>query len=209
MDTTTTRRFGGTGLGLAISRQLTELMGGTIGVESKPGVGSTFWFTAWLDRAVGYSAPVEPVQEDVAGEHAGVLSRAAAVEQDGARILIVEDNPINQKVAKRMLERLGYSSEIANNGQEAVEATHARRFDMVFMDCQMPVMDGYGATRAIRMQEGEARHVPIVAMTANAIQGDRARCLEAGMDDYITKPIKLAVLREMLEKYLRVGGRVG
>jgi signal transduction histidine kinase/CheY-like chemotaxis protein len=339
VDASTTRKYGGTGLGLAISKQLCELMGGTVGADSEPGRGSTFWFTVHLQKqtldavhlptlpAVLSGLPVlilddnatnrrilslfvqiwgcTPVEAS-AGEDALRLMHAAAAagapyrlvlldyqmpEMDGeeftrlvrqdptlckahlimltsltgredmrrvqeagvdaylakpikqtllyecvtrvmgiahtvqaagervlvterslletamrqrARILLVEDNPVNQRVAVRMLQKAGFTCDLAVDGAEAVAAVANTKFDLVLMDCQMPVMDGYEATAKIRQHELETgRHVPIVAMTANAMVGDRERCLGAGMDDYITKPINTQELYARLARWLR------
>jgi two-component system sensor histidine kinase/response regulator len=317
-DSSTTRRFGGTGLGLTISKRLAEQMGGAIGVESKPGQGSDFWFTVRLAAAEASADPPPlrgmrtlvladhaPTREALAarlvrlgataqaagadvmphadrsrydavivedgtraaaamsglsadgGRATPILFRHAAMaqeESDGlrdslgsavevltgiksahiaravapaisllpdlsldpvrtqpntkgshfvtARILVVEDNRTNQKVAQKMLEGLGYTADLQANGRLGVDAHAAAPYDLVLMDCQMPVMDGYEASRAIRALKGEARNVPIIALTANALEGDRERCLAAGMNDYLTKPLKRERLRTALEQWL-------
>ena len=189
-DSSTTRRYGGTGLGLAICKRLSKLMGGEISVTSVLGHGSTFSFTVRAERAA------EPSQERVAARGHDIALRA------GVRILVVEDNPVNQMVARRMLQNLGATVEVASNGLEAVESVSSRSFHLILMDCQMPEMDGFEATRAIRRLPGETSRLPIVALTASAISGDEARCRAAGMDDYITKPISKPDLLRVLAQWL-------
>jgi signal transduction histidine kinase/DNA-binding response OmpR family regulator len=334
VDSSTTRRHGGTGLGLAIARMLTQLMGGNIGVESEPGAGSRFWFTALFREGEGRSQaarsaaslssthvaivddnrtnrtilerflrswgmrgqsfeggrdalremlsagrgedpfdvaivdmmmpgmdgatltaeiradarlrdtvvilltsagqsevpvpgldaelikPVRPSQlfdalHSLLTRRAALATRPVAADQPAsghaarpsARILVVEDNAANLKVAVRMVERLGYRADVAANGREAVSALDGVRYDAVLMDCQMPEMDGYDATRKIRMNEPAGRRVPIIAMTAAALPRDRDRCLAAGMDDYISKPVRLHIVAAVLERWIAVPSR--
>ena len=197
-DNSTTRRFGGTGLGLTISRQLTGLMGGELGVESEIGVGSAFWI----------QIPFEKQSQSLSDASISAAQAIQTVPEEPSlfdlHVLLTEDNPVNQKVATRMLTKMGCSVTLANNGQEAVVLSAQETFDLVFMDVHMPVLDGLEATREIRVRERETGgHLPIVAMTANAMEGDREMCLEAGMDDYITKPVQMATLRTALEHYAR------
>jgi len=193
-DSSTSRRFGGSGLGLAISQRIVEQMNGEIGYESTPDVGSVFWFILPFDPAAPPSpAPCLPT---------GV----AAARSDGRqyRILVAEDNAINQLVITHELAALGHEVIAVNNGLEALKALEENVFDLVLMDCQMPELDGYEASRRIRASPGEIRRIPIVALTAHALKEDLERCIEAGMNDTITKPFREDVLRQKLERWLGV-----
>ncbi|ATC63463.1 hypothetical protein CMV30_05565 [Nibricoccus aquaticus] len=183
------RKYGGTGLGLAICRQLVELMGGRIGCESGEGTGSRFWFHLQL--------PVWRPEEEEMGRPVKV-ARAPG----GLTLLVAEDNPANQLVARMTLERMGHQVVLASNGREALERLAAGRFDAVLMDCQMPEMDGYEATRRLRdgLAAGADVATPVIALTAYALPGDRARCLAAGMDEYVTKPLGAEALRQALAR---------
>jgi hypothetical protein len=235
VDGSYTRKYGGTGLGLALSKQLIERMGGSIGVESKTGQGSIFWFILPLEPQV-FQQPIETVQatpckastlDEEKGQPLPATEPLPPVES--VRLLLVEDNLINQKLAVRLLKKLGYEVDVAGNGCEALAILSERSYGAIVMDCQMPEMDGFEATREIRRREAQlsalssqlseeqapaasqlptancqlpTAHIPIIALTANAVQGDKERCLEAGMDDYLTKPINPTELRKTLEKWL-------
>jgi len=193
-DAGTTRKYGGTGLGLAISRKLVQHMGGTIGVESKPGQGSTFWFLLPLNR-------VSELPPDACEPPLDLVPPAGENSHRMARVLIAEDNPINRTVALQAVRRLGYRAETVTNGSEVLTALEHDDYDLILMDCQMPEMDGYQAAAEIRKRYSSGRRVPILAMTANAIEGDHQKCLAAGMDDYLSKPIRIATLASALERW--------
>jgi PAS domain S-box-containing protein len=191
VDSSNTRRYGGTGLGLAIAKELVDLMHGTIGVRSRVGQGSTFWFSL-------------PLRLDLAEERPRTIPAPALIPRsarEGIRVLLAEDNVVNQKVAAGMLQRLGFGADVAANGREAVEKCSRREYDLIFMDCHMPEMDGYDAAGEVRRREGDARRTTIIALTADAREGTRERCMRAGMDDYIVKPVRLEDLRQALEKW--------
>jgi len=200
-DTTVTRKYGGTGLGLAITKQLVQLMGGEIGVESVEGKGSTFWFTLPCKRA-------EASDELVTPERLQTLTIAdyPRIPTTQARVLLVEDYPVNQVFAQKLLRKFGFTQiDLAENGVEALLKHDEHRYDIVFMDCQMPKLDGYITTQEIRLRESTSMaHVPIVAMTANAMVGDREKCLKAGMDDYLSKPLRAEHLRKIIETWFTI-----
>ncbi|MDR8391576.1 response regulator [Aliifodinibius sp. S!AR15-10] len=191
-DTSTTRKFGGTGLGLAICKKLANLMGGEVGVQSEPGKGSKFWASLTLKKFdKNNEETVSPNSDEQNIDKMDPLGKLD--------ILVAEDNKINQVVAQKMLEREGFNVTLVDNGRDAVKAVEKDRFDIVLMDVHMPEMDGYEATRAIRkLEEVTGDRIPIIALTASAMQGDKEACLEAGMDGYVPKPIKKEQLVDLL-----------
>ena len=196
VDKSTTRKFGGTGLGLAISKNLSEMMGGDIGVISKEGEGSTFWFTVQL--------PVSD-KDTYTVAHKDEQQKSKGTKQERKlSVLLAEDNKINQKVAMVNLNNLGHQVDVADNGKEAVEKFQQQTYDLIFMDIQMPVMDGMEATKKIReieLKEKGSKKIPIIAMTANTMEGDREKYLQIGMDDYVSKPFKQNELVKIFDKY--------
>jgi PAS domain S-box-containing protein len=193
-DASTTRIYGGTGLGLTIARELVMLMSGTIGAESEPGVGSTFWIEIPLALAHAND-----------GRH----SRSAATRVTARplwdtppSVLVAEDSPVNQIVTVRTLERCGCRVDVVSDGRQALDALVKQRYDAVLMDCEMLEMDGYNATAELRRREYGTRHTPVIAMTAHALPDDRARCLAAGMDDYVSKPIRREQLIDTLQRWI-------
>ncbi len=190
VDSSLTREQGGTGLGLPICKRLVEMMGGTIQARSRLGRGTTVWFTMSCRQSMQ-----ESFEEAISND---------TLDVERARVLVVEDNPVNQEVVGSMLSGLGFEVSKVENGAEALRVLERQQFDLVLMDCQMPTMDGYRATEEIRRREGDGRHTPIVALTAHAMEGDRERCLAAGMDDYLAKPLNLERLGETLGRWIQM-----
>lgn len=210
-DGSASRLYGGTGLGTTITKQLVNLMGGEIDLESCEGQGSSFWFV--VDLEVAQKSDVEECTAQLAlfAENAlpePVVSCEQAFEDQvgdsGLSVLLVEDNPVNQMVAQGFLKKLGYTKiDKANDGEQALTKMLANHYDLVFMDCQMPVMDGFAAARAIRLLEGDNSTVPIIAMTACTMKGDREKCLASGMNDYVAKPLSRQNLKAAIERSLQ------
>ena len=211
-DSSVAVKYGGTGLGLSIARQLAQLMGGDMGAESSPQQGSMFWFTIRVREAAKASPDHVPSPDHVAApDHVATPGLTAAPGPANARlgplsghVLVVEDNEINQMLIAAYLEQFGLSHETAVNGQEAVKMLQERQFDVVLMDIMMPVMDGLEATKQIRALSGPAAKVPIIALTAHAMKGDRETYLGAGMDSYVSKPVSAADLFSALCEHLGI-----
>lgn len=196
-DTSTTRKYGGTGLGLSICKELVDLMDGELGLESEPGKGSTFWFTVPLKKVSD-----QTTKESI--DHSG-SSNGYFNSEETLKILIAEDNQINQIVARKILEKEGFEVDIVDTGKQAVDAVQTGKYSFVFMDIQMPEMDGYEATRKIReLEAGTDKHTPIIALTASAMEKDREKCLNIGMDEYVPKPIEKEELLRVLKKTARL-----
>ncbi len=190
VDGSNKRRYGGTGLGLAICRQLIELMGGTIGLISSRGQGSTFFFNLTL-----------PLTNEPAKPKPGEAAASDAIIQPNIQVLLAEDNLVNQKVAIAILQKAGCQVDAVDNGQDAIQRVQKASYDIVLMDCQMPVMDGYEATARIRAMKEPLCRIPIIAITAHAMSEDRERCIESGMDDYVSKPVSRQALIDMINQY--------
>ena len=199
-DNSAARKYGGSGLGLAISKQLVEMMKGRIGFESEAGLGSTFWFTATFQK---YGARVATDSRTAAGEPRPPIAVAASISPADVCVLLAEDNQVNQRIALRMLGKSGFRVDVVSDGRQAADAVKSGKYDVVLMDVHMPGMDGFAATAEIRGRERDGARLPIIAMTARAMAGDREECLAAGMDDYLTKPIQM---EELCRTILRWAG---
>ena len=196
-DNSPTRKYGGAGLGLTIVKNIIDLMDGKVGVESQVDRGTTVWFE------LGYSTGKPPAQE--ANQSSDYLVDPSGSKTDDTRLLVVDDDVLNRLIVTEMLKKLGYLADASVNGKEALNQLKKDTYSLVFMDCLMPEMDGYETTRRIRtLKNGETtyEHIPVIALTAKAMEGDKERCLEAGMDDYLTKPVSLKSLKKVLEKHL-------
>jgi CheY-like chemotaxis protein len=196
-DGSLTRKYGGTGLGLAISKQLVEMMQGQIGVQSRQGRGSTFWFTAQLEKQASTLLGPSTTPRTLARALIAPSLRSQQI-----RVLIAEDNTVNQRVTVGQLKKLGYSADVVPDGLAVLSALDRTHYDIILMDCQMPEMDGYEATQRIRARTGDFPQPHIIAMTAHAMQGDREKCLAVGMNDYISKPVQLKTLAVALARGL-------
>jgi len=199
-DSSTTRKFGGTGLGLTICKRLAESMNGGIGVESAPGVGSKFWVTLRFFRQAEATILTHPANTGEIRQPEPYMRSTGPLPLRKERLLLAEDNVVNQQVALGNLRKLGYRADVAVNGIEVLDALETKGYDIILMDCQMPELDGYEVTKEIRKRERKGHRTWIIAMTANVMVGDREKCLKAGMDDYLGKPIRRSELRAALER---------
>ncbi len=203
VDESDTRKYGGTGLGLAISKELATLMGGVIGVDSKPGAGSRFWFTVTLQRSDETAAEAIAEARQLGPRH--VLNESRTENADSLpclKVLVVDDNEVNQFVAQRMLEQLGFLVDLAANGEQAIDASEKEDYAAILIDSQMPGMSGNAATRAIRAREGDAKHTPIIALTAKVMAHDQKKAFDAGVDDFLSKPVFIEDIAASLQRVL-------
>ena len=203
VDESDTRKYGGTGLGLAISKELATLMGGDIGVDSKPGAGSRFWFTATLERSNEAAVAAVVAARQRGPRH--LLNEPRTEDADSSprqKVLVVDDNEVNQFVAQRMLEQLGFLVDLAANGEQAIDASEEEDYAAILIDSQMPGMSGNAATRAIRLREGDDRHTPIIALTAKVMEHDQKKAFDAGVDDFLSKPVFIEDIAAALQRVL-------
>jgi signal transduction histidine kinase/DNA-binding NarL/FixJ family response regulator len=203
VDESDTRKYGGTGLGLAISKELATLMGGEVGVDSAPGAGSRFWFTAVLERSNETAVAAVVAARQHGPRH--VLNEPRAADSDSPsrrKVLVVDDNEVNQFVAQRMLEQLGFLVDLAANGEQAIDASKKEDYAAILIDSQMPGMSGNAATRAIRSREGDDRHTPIIALTAKVMEHDQKKAFDAGVDDFLSKPVFIEDIAAALQRVL-------
>ena len=198
-DSSTSRQYGGSGLGLSISRQLVEMMGGRIGASSKPGQGSRFWFNLCFKKQTESAPAKTTMQNDISGKK--IYTEKP---QKSLNILVAEDHVPNQKLILAMLKKLGHRAQLAANGIQVLELLKQNTFDLVLMDCQMPEKDGYQTSLEIRSEQSAYSDIPIIALTAEAMQGARESCLKAGMDDYLSKPLLPEDLAQMLTRWSQV-----
>lgn len=203
VDESDTRKYGGTGLGLAISKELASLMGGVIGVDSKPGAGSRFWFTATLERSSAAAVAAVVAARQRGPRHLLNEPRTEATDSSPRqKVLVVDDNEVNQFVAQRMLEQLGFLVDLAANGEQAIDASEKENYAAILIDSQMPGMSGNAATRAIRSREGNDRHTPIIALTAKVMEHDQKKAFDAGVDDFLSKPVFIEDIAAALQRVL-------
>lgn len=203
VDESDTRKYGGTGLGLAISKELATLMGGVIRVDSKPGAGSRFWFTATLERSNEAAVAAVVAARQRGPRH--LLNEPNNKDADSSprqKVLVVDDNEVNQFVAQRMLEQLGFLVDLAANGEQAIDASEKEDYAAILIDSQMPGMSGNAATRAIRSREGDDRHTPIIALTAKVMEHDQKKAFDAGVDDFLSKPVFIEDIAAALQRVL-------
>jgi len=202
VDESDTRNYGGTGLGLAISKELATLMGGVIGVDSEPGAGSQFWFTATLERSNAAAVEVVVAARQSGPRHVLNEPRTEGAGSPSQKVLVVDDNEVNQIVAQRMLEQLGFLVDLAANGEQAIDASEKEDYAAILIDSQMPGMSGNAATRAIRSRDGDDRHTPIIALTAKVMEHDQKKAFDAGVDDFLSKPVFIEDIAAAMQRVL-------